>query len=421
MCCGGCCVHGKLSRSRRLVITANFIKEAFLYAVISPVFPFSLTERLKVDKKDVQTWVTVLFSMEAAGVFIAAPIFGYLSDSIANRKIPLLFGGLVLIACHTTMCFANNLPALILGRFLQGVSAGAVWCIGLALLADMSCPARIGRTMGYVTAAYSVASLVAPSVGGVVYEKAGYYAVFGIGFGIIAADMLLRILLVESESSGSECTQAIVVVSPQRPPMSTDSGSTCSSEDDGKQIVFLEKQHSKSWVHSTRISTIERSSSKIESTKSQDQAEKNWLQKLPLLKLLKSRRMQATFLLNAINAMIFSGFDATLPIFVEDIFNWDAQGAGLIFLALGVPTLLQVCYGYLVDKFGAKWPAAAGFLITIPAFIGLRFVTEDTINQKVWKMILVEFNVLTYCLGPAVHAPLCHWHWYFTSTGSDHG
>lgn len=45
--------------------------------------------------------------------------------------------------------------------------------------------------------ATSVGSLAGPLLGGVVYAHAGYYAVFAIGFGIIAIDIILRLMMVE--------------------------------------------------------------------------------------------------------------------------------------------------------------------------------------------------------------------------------
>lgn len=45
----------------------------------------------------------------------------------------------------------------------------------------------------------SVGNLVAPILGGVLYDKAGYPGVFGIGFAILAIDFIMRLLVIEKK------------------------------------------------------------------------------------------------------------------------------------------------------------------------------------------------------------------------------
>lgn len=101
------------------VCTAIFT-DIFLYAVIVPVFPFSLVERIGVAEKDVQHWLTVLLSVYGAALLVAAPIFGWISDRINSRRGIMLSGMIVLCAATIILCLARNLPWLIVGRLLQG-------------------------------------------------------------------------------------------------------------------------------------------------------------------------------------------------------------------------------------------------------------------------------------------------------------
>jgi predicted MFS family arabinose efflux permease len=50
---------------------------------------------------------------------------------------------------------------LIAGRVLQGISAGIVWIVGLALLVDTIGPNDIGQAMGYVALSMSMSMLLA--------------------------------------------------------------------------------------------------------------------------------------------------------------------------------------------------------------------------------------------------------------------
>lgn len=101
------------------VCTAVFT-DIFLYAVIVPVFPFSLVRRIGVAEEDVQHWLSVLLSVYGAALLVAAPIFGWVSDRINSRRGILLCGMIVLGAATVILCLAKNLPLLIIGRLLQG-------------------------------------------------------------------------------------------------------------------------------------------------------------------------------------------------------------------------------------------------------------------------------------------------------------
>lgn len=80
---------------------------------------------------------------------------------------------------------------------MQGLSASVVWTVGLALVSDTVEKDQIGQALGYTTAAFSIGSLAGPLLGGVVYARGGYYAVFAMGFALILLDILLRLFMIE--------------------------------------------------------------------------------------------------------------------------------------------------------------------------------------------------------------------------------
>lgn len=318
-------------------------------------------------------------------MLIGAPIFGWLSDRIANRKRPLLFGIAILLIAHATLCFASSLAALMVGRVLQGVSAGAVWCLGLALLADICQDESVGKMMGYATAAYSVGGFVAPFVGGVLYKHAGYYTVFGVGFGLIAIDAVLRILLVEPKRLEEDTNNYTASTSPSISSLTTPISalSEQKSKFNGSDMLFahdLRRPRSRE----DSISTEETLRTDTSSTLTETQDIPKSLPRNPLVTLLLSSRTLINFSINTINSMILSGLDVTLALFVESQFHWDAQGSGLIYIALALPTVLQMIYGSVVDKCGPRFPATIGLLIGIAPFACFRFIEQNTLGHKVY-------------------------------------
>ena len=53
--------------------------------------------------------------------------------------------------------------------------------------------------MGYVGMGMSVGVLAGPLLGGVVFDRAGYNAVFGMAYALVLVDIILRLLLVEKK------------------------------------------------------------------------------------------------------------------------------------------------------------------------------------------------------------------------------
>jgi MFS family permease len=171
----------EIRSSRWFILTAvslGVFSDIFLYGVIVPVMPYSLVERIGVDPRDVQHYNSVLLAVYGAGLLVTAPLFGWLADQTQTRRSPLLFGLIMLTASTAILCVGSSMTMLVIGRLMQGISGAMVWTVGLALLVDTIGPEHLGQAMGMVTVALAMGILIAPLLGGVVYEKGGYYAVF---------------------------------------------------------------------------------------------------------------------------------------------------------------------------------------------------------------------------------------------------
>ncbi|KAI9858892.1 MAG: hypothetical protein M1813_007194 [Trichoglossum hirsutum] len=147
----------------------------------------------------VQHWVSVLLAVYGAALLSSAPVFGWFADYSRSRRVPLLLGLVALGGATALLCIGSTIALLVVGRLLQGISAAVVWTVGLALLVDTVGQNEVGQAMGYVNLSMSLGVLVAPLLGGVVYEKGGYYSVFGMAFGLVGLDIVLRLMLVEKK------------------------------------------------------------------------------------------------------------------------------------------------------------------------------------------------------------------------------
>lgn len=89
------------------------------------------------------------------------------------------------------------MPVLIVARALQGLSAAAVWVVGLAIISENVAPERVGEAMGHTTIALTWGFLLGPLIGGLVYEKFGYYVTFTVPAALIIVDIVMRFAMVE--------------------------------------------------------------------------------------------------------------------------------------------------------------------------------------------------------------------------------
>lgn len=98
------------------------------------------------------------------------------------------------------------MPVLIIARGLQGLSAAAVWVVGLAIVSENVAPDRVGEAMGHTTIALTWGFLLGPLIGGLVYEKVGYYATFTVPAGLIVVDIFMRFAMIEKSGETALAT-----------------------------------------------------------------------------------------------------------------------------------------------------------------------------------------------------------------------
>lgn len=112
--------------------------------------------------------------------------------------MPFIFGLLALGASTGAFIVATSLHVLIVARALQGLSAAAVWVVGLAVIADSVPSERVSEALGYTTIALTWGCLLGPLLGGIMYEKVGFHGAFAIPIGLIAVDVALRFAMIEA-------------------------------------------------------------------------------------------------------------------------------------------------------------------------------------------------------------------------------
>lgn len=136
---------------------------------------------------------------EAGIAFISCPVFGYIVDVAPTRRLPYVLGLIFLGASMGLLAAARSTAMFVIARLLQGGATAMVAVAGLALLTDSVPLDNLGQTIGYQGSAIALGFLIGPLLGGIIYDTAGYQAVFGMAFALVGVDLLMRVLIVEKK------------------------------------------------------------------------------------------------------------------------------------------------------------------------------------------------------------------------------
>ena len=147
---------------------------------------------------DQQAWVTTGYLIAST---ITTPIYGKLSDLFGRR--PLFITAIaIFILGSLAASFSTSMLMLAGFRALQGLGAGGLMSLPLAIMGDMLAPRERAKYQGYFLAVFGISSVIGPLVGGVFAGAnellfiSGWRWVFliNVPIGIIALFMVLTFL-----------------------------------------------------------------------------------------------------------------------------------------------------------------------------------------------------------------------------------
>jgi MFS family permease len=135
-------------------------------------------------------WVATSYLLTST---IMVPIMGKFGD-LYGRK-PFLLAAIVIFVGASAACgAATSMLFLILGRGLQGIGAGMLQATAFTSVGDMfPQPERRARWQGIITSTFGLASVVGPSLGGLMTDSLGWRSVFYVNLpiGILAIVVLI--------------------------------------------------------------------------------------------------------------------------------------------------------------------------------------------------------------------------------------
>lgn len=195
--------EGEYTHAQIMRILAGLMMGMFLGSLDQTIVSTSIrTIADDLHGLSVQAWVTTAYLITST---IATPIYGKLGDMWGRKKL-FMFAITVFIIGSALCAFANSMHTLAAFRAIQGIGAGGLFTLSLAIIGDIVAPRERAKYSGYMMAMFGSSSVLGPVIGGVlagtttILGIAGWRWVFlvNVPLGIIALYVVWRTLHLQS-------------------------------------------------------------------------------------------------------------------------------------------------------------------------------------------------------------------------------
>src|SRR5688572_9211524 len=172
-----------------IVVLLGIFLAALDQTIVGTALPVIVTE---LQGNELYTWAFTSYLLTAT---VSGPIYGKLSDIFGRR--PMFIFGVSVFLLGSILCgLSQNMTMFIAFRGLQGLGAGALFPIALAIIGDIFAPSERGRYQGFFGAVFGVSTLIGPAIGGLITDNFGWHWIFyvNVPIGAVVLYVIWRVL-----------------------------------------------------------------------------------------------------------------------------------------------------------------------------------------------------------------------------------
>ncbi|MFF0628552.1 MFS transporter [Streptomyces sp. NPDC004296] len=190
---------GVLTHRQILTILSGLMLGMFLAALDQTIVSTSIrTIADDLHGLSEQAWATTAYLITST---IATPLYGKLSD-LHGRK-PYYLAAITIFVMGSVLCtFSTSMTELAAFRAVQGLGAGGLMSLALAIIGDIVPPRERARYQGYMLGTFATSSVAGPLIGGALAGQASLLGITGwrwvflvnVPIGIIALFVVAKVL-----------------------------------------------------------------------------------------------------------------------------------------------------------------------------------------------------------------------------------
>jgi EmrB/QacA subfamily drug resistance transporter len=331
---------------------------------------------------DRYTWVSTAYLLTST---VMVPIYGKLSD-LFGRKPIFLFGVVVFLIGSALSGASQSMNQLIAFRALQGIGAGALMPIAIAIVGDLFTPRERGKWQGLTGGVWGISAIIGPTLGGWITQNASWRWVFYVNLPIGIAALLVLIFLMptlrgRAKDVSIDYVGAALLVLGTVPLLL---GFTWA----GSQYNWLSPQiiglFAGAFVALVSFIIYEA-----------------WLERRggqPIIEpsLFKNSIFSVSTLVTMIFGMALFGGIFFIPLYVQGVVGSSATSSGLVLTPLMLTSVVgSVVSGQLVSRLGKyKWIAILGMLVSVAGVLLLvRLNVNSTDNDVLLAMLVLGLGL----------------------------
>ena len=326
---------------------------------------------------DRYTWVSTAYLLTST---VMVPIYGKLSD-LFGRKPIFLFGVVVFLIGSALSGASQSMNQLIAFRALQGIGAGALMPIAIAIVGDLFTPRERGKWQGVTGGVWGISAIIGPTLGGWITQNTSWRWVFYVNLPIGIAALLVLIFLMptlrgRAKQVSIDYVGAALLVLGTVPLLL---GFTWA----GSQYDWLSPQifglFSVAFISLASFIIYE---ARLERRGGQPIIEPS---------LFKNSIFSVSTLITTIFGMALFGGIFFIPLYVQGVVGSSATSSGLILTPLMLTSVAgSIVSGQLVSRLGRyKWIAILGMLVSVAGVVLLARLNVNSTNNDVLVAMLV--------------------------------
>jgi len=328
-----------------------------------------------------------LISGEILAMGIVMPLTAFMMRRFRTRRL-YLAAIIIFMAGLVMAMLSQNFPVMVAGRVLQGCGNGMLMTMGQVIVLSIYPPEERGGAMGMYGLAIAVAPLVAPTLGGILADTAGWRSIFFMdlvvmGFSFVMALCVFKNVL-DTEKIKVDFSSFILSIL-------AFGGLTVG-------VGFLSNNGISPIVW---IALIIGAVGMVIFVRRQVRLPKPFLD----MKILKSRNFTLAVIASMLIYCVLLGSGVVMPLYVQNVLGYSATIAGLVFLPGSLLMVIMSPFaGRFYDKHGIKGMFVVGSVGLVASFILLATMTE---NSSLLLPIL--YNVIRFGSATLIQMQVITW------------